>query len=580
MLLSLALLMTLATYLLYASLTYPMILLAPASLAQAMVQQGAAGALLGFLSLLISGGLVAVLSVRLAVDLDQPARQRISLTGRAAGVLWVVGALVGLLLMLVWGNGPAGLTQTLAVLVLLLAEIAAPALLALWTVTLARHLQAYRVLGWIGAIGLLLGMARSLVWCLNALLPVASGFYGVAEALHVLSVVGASFWLLWLLLLGIRFLAQNALRGTLVPQDVATSDRTVAVPRRRLLRGALGAGIGIAGAAFVVTRSGFMLGAEPELEGDNIPAEPSLIASGYYLIALIFLKIVHPINSVAVLVQQTAPSDLTPPAPTEVVAQLGVEVTIEPLTVNGVPAERISAPGVSGSRWLLYLHGGGWAVPATNGHRAFVGRLSKALDANVLLPNYRLIPAHPFPAALDDCVAAYRWLRQQGVPASHIAIAGESAGANLTLTTALALRESGDELPAVLAPISPPTDMAMTGDTYRSKAWADPQGNLLAQDVFAIYTNHGATNPRNPLVSPLYADVRGFPPTMILAGTQEIFLSDATRMASKLKAAGVTTKIEVWPGQLHAFAAGPSIIPEARLATRHIATFIRKYLHG
>jgi acetyl esterase/lipase len=102
----------------------------------------------------------------------------------------------------------------------------------------------------------------------------------------------------------------------------------------------------------------------------------------------------------------------------------------------------------------------------------------------------------------------------------------------------------------------------------------------LAQDAFAIYTNHGATNPRNPLVSPLYADVRGFPPTMILAGTQEIFLSDATRMANKLKAAGVTTKIEVWPGQLHAFAAGPSIIPEARLATRHITTFIRKYLQG
>ncbi len=126
-------------------------------------------------------------------------------------------------------------------------------------------------------------------------------------------------------------------------------------------------------------------------------------------------------------------------------AQLGV--TIEFLDANGVPAERISAPGASSRRWLLYIYGDGWAVPATNDHRAFVGRLSKAVDATGLLPNYRLIPEHPFPAALDDCVSTYRWLRQQGIAASHIVIAGESAGGNLTLATALALRESGDELP-------------------------------------------------------------------------------------------------------------------------------------
>ncbi len=182
---------------------------------------------------------------------------------------------------------------------------------------------------------------------------------------------------------------------------------------------------------------------------------------------------------------------------------------------------------------------------------------------------------------MNDCVAAYRWLRQQGVPASHIAIAGESAGANLTLTTALALRENGDELPAVLVPISPPTDMAMTGETYRTKAWADPLGGGgVTQDAFTFYTNHGATNPRNPLVSPLYGDVHGFPPTMIQAGTQEVFLSDVTRMADKLKAAGVTTKLEVWPGLYHAFTTGPTFIPESWLAEKHAAKFMNQYLKG
>jgi acetyl esterase/lipase len=123
--------------------------------------------------------------------------------------------------------------------------------------------------------------------------------------------------------------------------------------------------------------------------------------------------------------------------------------------------------------------------------------------------------------------------------------------------------------------------MAMTGETYRTKAAWDPiGGGGLAQDAFALYTNHGATDPRNPLVSPLYGDVQGFPPTLIQAGTQEVFLSDATRMADKLRAAGVTVKLEVWPGMFHAFTGGPPVIPECQLATRHVTTFMRQYVGG
>lgn len=163
----------------------------------------------------------------------------------------------------------------------------------------------------------------------------------------------------------------------------------------------------------------------------------------------------------------------------------------------------------------------------------------------------------PLVRARSTRTTAYRWLRSQGVAASHIVIAGESAGGNLTLATALALRESGDELPAALIAMSPATDMAMTGETYQTKALVDPiLGSELPQDAFALYTNHGATDLRNPLVSPLYANVQGLPPTLLQVGTQEVLLSDATRMADRLKVAGVEVKLEIWPGMWHAFTGG------------------------
>ena len=149
------------------------------------------------------------------------------------------------------------------------------------------------------------------------------------------------------------------------------------------------------------------------------------------------------------------------------------------------------------------------------------------------------------------------------------------------LTTALALREGGDALPAALVALSPATDMAMTGVTYQTKAFVDPiLGSGLPQDAFALYTNHGATDPRNPLVSPLYANVQGLPPTLLQVGTQEVLLSDSTRMAARLKAAGVEVKLEVWPGMFHGFSAGSDFIPEVRLATQHIVKFMRQHLQA
>ena len=569
MVLVLALLFTIASYILQATLNYPAILLDTASLANSLVAHGEVAVLLGFIGLLLCGVLLVVVSLGLAPHLEEKRRRRVIVTGGAAGMLWVVGALLGLGLVPLWSSAQANAAHVVATTTLVLAEVAAPLLLALWTVILARQFRAHRALSWVGAIGLLLACLRSLVWVLNALLPVESGFYGTAGILNVLALLGESFWLLWLLLFSFRLLAQREMAVTQIPQTGETHKDQERMKRRRFLKVGTSLVVGLVGAAFVGTRTGLTIVNQPDLEGDDIPAEPSFMGTLYYLVAWVYLRVLNPIHTIA---QQKSnlPSSPMPLPP---------GVTLEKVDARGVPAERIIAPGASSRRWIFYTHGGGWSQGITDSHRFFVAKLSQALGASGLLPDYRLTPEHPFPAGLNDCVTAYRWLLSQGVAASQIAIAGESAGGNLALATTLSVRESGNALPAVLVAISPATDMAMTGETYQTKAFVDPiLGAGLPQDAFALYTNHGATDPRNPLVSPLYADVHGMPPTLLQVGTQEVLLSDSTRMADRLKAAGVKVKLEIWPGMFHAFSAGSDSIPEGRLAMKHIVKFMRQHL--
>jgi acetyl esterase/lipase len=565
----LALLFTMASYILQAKLNYPAILLDTASLANSLAAQGEIAVLLGFIGLLLCGALLVVVSLGLAPHVEEKRRRRVIVTGGAAGMLWVVGALLGLALVPLWGSAQANAAHVAATIILVFAELAAPLLLALWTVTLARQFRAHRVLGWVGAIGLLLVCLRSLVWVLNALLPIESGFYATAGILNILALLGESFWLLWLWLFGFRLLTRPTMAGMSTPQAGNAKGDRVRVMRRRFLKVAAGLGVSLAGAAFVGARTALTIVNQPDLAGDDIPAEPSFLGTVFYLIAWIYLRILNPIHTIAQ--QKSTLSSSAMPLPPG--------VTLEHVDAGGVPAERIVAPGAGSRRWIFYTHGGGWAQGITDSHRSFVAKLSQALGASGLLPDYRLTPEHPFPAGLNDCVTAYRWLLSQGVAAAQIAIAGESAGGNLALATTLSVRESGDALPAVLVAISPATDMAMTGETFQTKAFVDPiLGAGLPQDAYALYTNHGATDPRNPLVSPLYADVHGMPPTLLQVGTQEVLLSDSTRMADRLKAAGVEVKLEVWPGMFHAFAAGSDFIPEGRLAMKHSVKFMRQHL--
>jgi monoterpene epsilon-lactone hydrolase len=569
MVLILALLFTIVSYTLHAILNYPEILLDKASFAKSLLAQGEIAALLGFMGLLLCGILLFVISLALVPYLEEKRRRSITITGGASGICWAVGALLGLALVPLWGSAQATAAHVAATIMLVFAELAAPLLLALWTVTLARQFRAHRVLGWVGAIGLLLVFLRSLVSVLNALLPIESGFYGTAGILNVLVVPGESFWLLWLLLFGFRLLTQRKMGVTQIPQTSETHEEQERMKRRRFLKVGTSLGVGLVGAAFVGARTALTIANQPDLAGDDIPAEPSFLGTVFYLIAWIYLRILSPIHTIA---QQKSTLSSSP-------MPLPPGVTLEKVDAGGVPAERIVAPGAGSRRWIFYTHGGGWAQGITDSHRFFVAKLSQALGASGLLPDYRLTPEHPFPAGLNDCVTAYRWLLSQGVATSQIAIAGESAGGNLALATTLSVRDSGDALPAVLVAISPATDMAMTGETFQTKAFVDPVlGAGLPQDAYALYTNHGATDPRNPLVSPLYADVHGMPPTLLQVGTQEVLLSDSTRMAERLKAAGVETKLEVWPGMFHAFAAGSDFIPEGRLAMKHSVKFMRQHL--
>jgi monoterpene epsilon-lactone hydrolase len=240
-----------------------------------------------------------------------------------------------------------------------------------------------------------------------------------------------------------------------------------------------------------------------------------------------------------------------------------------------VPSIWIEPRNTSSSRAILYLHGGGYTICSPATHRGLAGRIALAGDSRVLLIAYRLAPEHPFPAALEDALSAYRWLLEQGISPNQIAIGGDSAGGGLTLATAVSLRDADDPLPAALFLISPWTDLTFSGESVHTRAKADPMLRPDGDGSFArLYT--GEHRPDNPLISPLFADLRGLPPTLIQVGNNEILLSDSTRLEEKLKAAGVDTRLEVWDGMWHVFQVFAPWVPEANRAIRKIGQFIRE----
>jgi epsilon-lactone hydrolase len=245
----------------------------------------------------------------------------------------------------------------------------------------------------------------------------------------------------------------------------------------------------------------------------------------------------------------------------------------ERVKAGGVNAEWIAAPGAMADRVILYLHGGGYVLGSINTHRAMISRIARASNARALAIDYRLAPEHPFPGAVEDSTAAYRWLLAQGCKPGRIVIAGDSAGGGLTLAALLAIRDAGLPMPAGAVPISPWTDLEGTGESVRTRAARDV---MVTQDNLASSAKqyYGKHDPKNPLISPVHADFRGLPPMLIHVGDAEILLDDATRVAARAKAAGVHVELEVWDEMPHVWHVFAKILPEGQQAIDKIGRFV------
>jgi acetyl esterase/lipase len=247
-------------------------------------------------------------------------------------------------------------------------------------------------------------------------------------------------------------------------------------------------------------------------------------------------------------------------------------VQISPAHLGGVPGERLEGPS-PGNIVLLYLHGGGYFACSAETHRP-ITTFFALHGFHVFAPDYRLAPENRFPAAVEDAVAFYHALLTAGYPPRNIVVAGESAGGGLSLSLMLALRDAGIPLPASAALFSPWTDLAATGDSIRTNTDRCAMFHGAGVAHSARYYL-GDTDPRNPLASPLYADLRGLPPLLIHVGADEVLRDDSTRLAERARAAGVPVDLKIWPVVPHAWQLVPHLIPEARQSLRESAAFLR-----
>jgi len=250
------------------------------------------------------------------------------------------------------------------------------------------------------------------------------------------------------------------------------------------------------------------------------------------------------------------------------------EVKVERVSAPVAPAEWLRPPGAVAGRVVLYLHGGGYVIGSPRSHRHLAAAIATAGQAAALLLDYRLAPEHPYPAAVDDAAAAYRWLLDQGIAPGQIVIAGDSAGGGLTVAALLALRDARLPQPAGGVCISPWVDLTCSGASYRTKAGADPIVQRAGVEEMArAYL--GTAAPRTPLASPLFADLRGLPPLLIHVGSDEVLLDDSTQLADRARAAGVDATLEVWDRMIHVWHWFLPMLDEAEAAVDGIGRFIR-----
>lgn len=228
-------------------------------------------------------------------------------------------------------------------------------------------------------------------------------------------------------------------------------------------------------------------------------------------------------------------------------------------------------------RVILQLHGGGYIGPMKNIYRRFAVRYSKiSYGADVLSVDYRVAPEHPFPAALEDAAAGYRWLlEEKGYEPEKIVIAGDSAGGGLALSLVLYLKDQGLPLPGGIITMSPWADVTLSGESYESKYEIDPLFGNSRENMLYQCSYIGDADPKNPYLSPLFGDFSGFPPILMQVGEYEVLLSDTIRVSDKAKKAGVKVRTSVYAGMFHVFQMGLDLIPESREAWEEIGEFLR-----
>jgi acetyl esterase/lipase len=254
------------------------------------------------------------------------------------------------------------------------------------------------------------------------------------------------------------------------------------------------------------------------------------------------------------------------------------DVKLTAVEANGVAAEWSIVPGSDPSRVLMFFHGGGYCSGSIVSHRRLVTEAGRVAGAQTLATGYRLAPEHLFPAAYDDALSAWRFLRDRNIPASRIAIGGDSAGAGLTVALISRLRDSSEDLPGCAWLISPWTDLTMSGSTLSTKAAVDPLIHKQYLIELADAYLPAGMDRKDARVSPVYADLRGFPPMLIQVGSAETLLNDATRLAAVAGAADVRVTLEIWPHMIHAWPLWNAHLDAGRRALASAGAFIRQHL--
>jgi monoterpene epsilon-lactone hydrolase len=256
------------------------------------------------------------------------------------------------------------------------------------------------------------------------------------------------------------------------------------------------------------------------------------------------------------------------------------DVKLESVDISGLQGEWSTLPKSDASRVLIFFHGGGYCSGSIVSHRRMVTEAGRAAGMRTLAVAYRLAPEHPFPAAFEDALTAWRFLRDQGVPASQIAIGGDSAGAGLTVALIARLRDAREELPACAWLVSPWMDLTMSGSTLTSKDAVDPIIHKQYLNELADAYLPAGMDRKDPRVSPLFADLKDFHPILIQVGSAETLLDDAVRLASVAGAADVSVTLEIWPRMIHAWPLWNAELEDGRRALANAGAFIRAHIEA